>query len=483
MKPFLFCLVMIIGSFQLRAQSTGELEAYNTYIKFLNECTHGLAIAKALLDNNNKELNRYIDIPQATTVAITNNDLPSNYFDKPDDNSEFYEISPIELSEICYTNSSSLSSSVASSLNNQTKQIVSILNQINQIRFDLETYVNGHDLNEKESIYGVYEYLEKAVKLFNNYADAHKKLANEINLKYKGDTDQLYAACADVHAVTKSILRNMRRENESNANNNVSKLASTITKLSQVAAANRSSYSVSNYDYLTKLIDEKATKIVTLVQDYISPGYVPVEEELYGKHYYYHNQLLNRYFNYTGPGFVRDMNKLLTGIGLSYILLDEEPLLFKVIYPVKIVEAQALNETKTIAEKPKEPVPNRLQFSEPTEKKPEPKPTPVKSPPVKNRDIIIVEIYDHFMMDRDSISLTYNGNPIVLNHMLQMESEKFYVEYDPSGPNVLSLKAENVGLMAPNTVTLTYRKEGERKKKKLINQMVAGEVIEIDLNQ
>ncbi|MDA8693471.1 hypothetical protein N9L92_05350, partial [Saprospiraceae bacterium] len=89
----------------LKSQNSQELEVYNTYIRFLNECTHGLAIAKTLLDNNNKELNRYIDLPTANTIEINNDDLPSNYFDKPDDDSEFYVISPIELSKICKTES------------------------------------------------------------------------------------------------------------------------------------------------------------------------------------------------------------------------------------------------------------------------------------------------------------------------------------------------------------------------------------------
>lgn len=177
---FLAFIVLIIGSFKLHAQSTQELDAYNSYINFLNESVHGLVIAHILLVNNNKDLNRYIDLESTKTVDFGNNDLPSNIFDKPDDDSDFYEISPIELSAICKQKSKALNSSTASNLNNQTQQIVGILNQINQIRFDLETYMKGHDLNEKESVYGVYEYLERVVELFDSYEKAHNSLAEDI---------------------------------------------------------------------------------------------------------------------------------------------------------------------------------------------------------------------------------------------------------------------------------------------------------------
>jgi len=490
MRILVFTIIVFIGAYDLNGQSAQELEAYNNYISFLNECTHGLAIAKTLLDNNNKELNRYIDLPSAKTIEINNDDLPSNYFDKPDDDSEFYTVSPIELSVICKSKSSALNSSTARNLNGQVDNIVNILNQINQIRFDLESYTEGHDLNEKESIYGVYEYLEKAVKLFNGYADAHKKLANNISEKNKSNEDLLHAVCYDIHSTTKNILRNMRRESESNVINNIAKLNSDLSKFQYHINQNKDEYRSKDSQYYIKTIDEKTTKVIQLVSDYSNPGYVPVDQELYGKHYYYHNQLLSKYFNFTGPGFVRDMNKLLEGLGKTTILFDEEPLLFKVIYPIKVQEAIGLNTTKTTVEKPKPVIENKLEFSE-VEKKEEPEvqekkadipPPPPATPKVSyDNNLLILEIHDYKMLDRDSVSVSFNGELILDHYTLTLLPEKIYVDLNPNGPNTLTVIAHNDGMMAPNTPAISYRRSGQRKKVILKPSLSAQEVIEIEI--
>ncbi len=489
MRILVLAMMICFCSASLKGQDTQELEVYNMYISFLNECTHGLAIAKTLLDNNNKELNRYIDLPSANSIEINNDDLPSNYFDKPDDDSEFYTISPIELSVICKAKSSALNSSTARQLNGQVDNIVNILNQINQIRFDLESYTDGHDLNEKESIYGVYEYLEKAVKLFNDYADAHKRLANDINDRNKSNGDPLHAVCYAIHSTTKSILRNMRRENQTNVINDIFKLNNDLKKFNDHVSTNKGEYSSKDAQYYIKTIDEKTAKVIQLVRDYENPGYVPVELELYGKHYYYHNQLLSKYFNFTGPGFVRDMNKLLEDLGKTTILLDEEPLLFKVIYPVKIQEATTLNTTKTIVEKPKVVIENNLEFSE-VKPKDIPDitlpPTPIATTPpapkvTYDNNLLILEIYDYSMLDRDSVSVAFNGKVILDHYTLRLLPETINLELNPNGPNILTVTAHNDGMMAPNTPSISYRRSGQRKKVKLKPSLRAQEVFEIEI--
>ena len=492
MRVLVFVIALCLYNSALKSQNSQDLEVYNTYMRFLNECTHGLAIAKTLLDNNNKDLNRYIDLPSAKTIDINNDDLPSNYFDKPDDDSEFYVISPIELSKICKTESKALSSGVARSLNSQVDNIVRILNQINQIRFDLETYTEGHNLNEKESIYGVYEYLEKAVKLFNDYADAHKILANSIQNNYSKNTDPLYIACYDIHSTTKTILRNMRRESEGNVINNISNLTSDLEKFNSHVNTNRSDYTTNVALDAIKHITEKTTNTIQLVKDYNNPGFVPLDTELYGKHYYYHNQLLSRFFNYTGPGFVRDMNRLLSEKSVSHIIFDEEPLLFKVIYPIKVQESINLNTTKTIIEKPEVVIENKLEFSEvekskeaevtppplPSNTEPEPQASPK---PSYDQNLLILEIFDYSMLDKDSITVSFNGKIIIDSYQLALEAELFYLNLDPNGSNTLVITALNDGMMAPNTPSISYRRSGQRKKVKLKPSLIAQEVMSIDI--
>lgn len=483
------------------AQSASEYEALNTYISFLNESVHGLVIAHIVLVNNNKDLNRYIDLESTKTVNISTSDLPSNIFDKPDDDSDFYEISPIELSEICYSKSAALNSSLAQNLNGQTQNIVQILTSINAIRFDIEDYILSHDLNEKESVYGVYEYLERVVRLFEEYAQAHKKMANDINKAIKSTDDELYLASKEIHSTTKSILRNLRRENESNVGNNINRLQAALDKFDQIKA-NYSKRSLSaEYDYYTKTISEKTEKVIALVKEYENPGFVPVEHELYGKHYYYHNQLLIHYFNWSGPGFVRDMNTILNKLKQSFIVFDEEPLIFKVIYPVKILEAQALNEKKTFVELRGTPQTDRdMEFSE-IEKKETPDPEPpivqdiqpqpklAVDPPIEDikpvivvdKNTLVIDVYDHNMIDRDSITLSLNGEIILENFMLSDRPERLVLKLKENQTNLLKVEAKNLGLMPPNTLAIAYRFQGKRKKVIIETDLETDQVVEIDL--
>jgi hypothetical protein len=493
MKKSMILLFLCLFQIGIKGQTSQELEAYNTYISFLNECTHGLAIAKTLLDNNNRDLNRYIDLPSAKTVDINNDDLPSNYFDKPDDDSEFYTISPIELSRICKTKSSSLNNNTAGNLNRQVDNIVSILNQINQIRFDLESYTENHDLNEKESIYGVYEYLEKAVKLFNDYANAHKQLANDITKN--GNSSELYQVCDNIHTTTKSILRNMRRENESNVQNNISKLQSDLAKFKSHVDNNVASYNSADAKYYIETIQIKTYHVIDLVKKYSSPGTVPFQQELYGKHYYYHNQLLSKYFNFTGPGFVRDMNKLLSEMDINAVDFDEEPLLFKVIYPVKIQEANTLAIQQKDINKESVEIKNNLEFSTIEEPKadtpvsePAPAPQAIVKQPIEekpivsyDRNILILKIFDYSMSDRDSIRISLNGTVILDNYQMSLVPENFEFPLDPNGENTLLVEALNNGIMAPNTPSILVRRSGERKRKKYSPKLMKNQRTEIKI--
>jgi len=455
-------LSLVFFSVELNAQSSRELDALNSYIDFLNESVHGLVIAHILLVNNNKDLNRYIDLESSKTVNISTKDLPSNIFDKPDDDSDFYEVSPLELSEICFEKSAALKSGLAKKLNGQTKNIVNILNKINQLRFDIENYILSHDLNEKESIYGVYEYLEQAVTLFDGYSNAHNQLATDINLAFNVTENDLYNSLKNIHKISKSFLRNCRVENDNNVKGNITKLNSALLAFLSVV----NSTNVKN-EY-TKSIEEKVSKSIKLIQDFDNPGFVPFEHELYGKHYYYHNQMLIKYFNWSGPGFVRDMNFLLTGLNLPFIQFDEEPLIFKVIYPIKVEEALAIEKKENVL------LPKQLKLEDPNMK--------IHNEPIlSNSKLVEIELYDHNMNDRDSVSVSFNGKEILANYTISSVVKKINVELEEGKENYLVFTAKNLGIIPPNTLAIGYRYQGKRKKILLINDLNESEAVEVKL--
>ena len=442
-----------------QSQSAQELEALNAYINFLNESVHGMVIAHILLVNNNKDLNRYIDLDATKTVNLSTSDLPSNIFDKPDDNSDFYEVSPIELSEICYQKSQVLNANLARNLNSQTKSIVAILNRLNSLRFDLESFILKNDLEKKESIYGVYDYLEEAVSLFDNYSKAHNKLAADINAAYKDNNNDVYRALQLIHSTTKEILRHLRKEQEDQIPGKETRLKSSLT----VYKAALSNTQI-NSPY-TESIREKVNKVLDMLHLYQNPDIAPYEDELYGKHYYYHNQILIKYFNWSGPGFVRDMNSLLETLDIPYIKLDEEPLIFKLVYPVKVEKAKELEIKKAKLEVP-------LKKAEPEFRK--------QDPATHFYDI---EIYDPKMNDRDSINIFFNDQLVLDSYMLTRSKKIFSVELDPSKANILKIEALNYGIIPYNTLAIRYRYRGKRESEFRIFQLKLNQPQELKLER
>ena len=472
-KIILLCGLLIVNIQLAFGQDQAKIEALNTYVQFLNESVHGLFTAHALMVISNKEVNRYIDLDSYILNNISNDEVQSNLFAKSDkaNYTTFHTYSPLELKEISKQKSKALNPVTARKLNKQVEDIVVILNKVNQIRIDIDDFIQSHDLNEKESIYGVFEILEEGVKLFAAYSKAHARLAKDIQSLSPTPTDELVKKAEPVHSYTQTILRNLRLENDTYVNENISGLKEAFEDLNEEAKV----FGVYNKTEYKNNIKVKLDNIVKLMDGYINSGYVPIEHELYGKHYYYHNEMAKRYFNWSGPGFVRNLNKLLTTAKLDFVHFVEEPLIFKVVYPMKLDELNKITKEQDQVEKkiPQAPDGSSLKFSSPKER--------FDNPPGKN--YVVIEVFDFNMFDRDSISVNYNGDWILEDHMLTFDSEKLKIVIDDNDdPNDLTFRAENIGLRAPNTFAVAYRFNGERKRYLRKYNLYEGQTLKVDLN-
>ena len=141
-------------------------------------------------------------------------------------------------------------------------------------------------------------------------------------------------------------------------------------------------------------------------------------------------------------------------MGSPFIKLLEEPVIFKVVYPMKKVEAEELAEeanTPSVDPVGLSTVPQRdLKFSNP--------------PIVYDNNILSLEIYDHNMIDHDSISISLNGEWIIENYKLTAQPKVFELELEEDKENLLVFHANNLGIRAPNTVAIAYRYKGQRKR-------------------
>ncbi len=467
-KILLYVLLFIVhGRISAQTFNKEETATLNNYVEFLNASVHGLSIAQVIFVNYNKVINKYVDINSHELTQISNKDLPLNIFGGSDAFLNFYDQSntPESLAELAMKQGRTLDARLVSTLNFHTENIVQILKEINQIRFDVENFIQVHDLNDRTAIYGVYEFLERATDLFNDYANAHHTMAALLDVNGRKSNLEIIKSMSSLHRTTKIILSSLRRNEGKNAERNNRQLMSQLNGFKNVV--NKSSFQ-GNSDEYTIDIENKVNSINQKLSQFVETGFVPIEEELYGKFYHYHNYIL-RYFNWYGPGFVRSMNELIRTQNLNIIYYDEEPIIYKVLYPMKIDEIENLSESENreISRADLSFESRPLNFSE----------TPI----LAEGPYLEIEIYDHQMMDKDTISLKFNDEWILENYALKFEPKKITLKIDEDQDNLLVLHANNLGIIPPNTVAISYRYKGERKRVFLKSNLNQSEAVEIQL--
>ncbi|MBT8190448.1 MAG: hypothetical protein KJO29_08455, partial [Bacteroidia bacterium] len=387
-----------------------KIDLLNNYIEFLNASVHGLSIAQVIFVNYNKVINKYVDINSHELTQISNKDLPQNIFGGTDSYLNFYDQSdtPEALAEIAKEGGLQLQIRLSSTLNFYTDNIISILKEINQIRFDVEDYIKDHDLNDREAIYGVYEYLERATVLFNEYSSAHLSMVELLFNNGIPKDNTVVETMLNLHTTNKMILSYLRRNEGKGVDDKLRQLKTQVDEFRRLVDNN--TYDAQNTEYLNDILI-KNNAIIKKLDDYVTTAYVPLEDEAYGKYYHYHNFIL-RYINWYGPGYIRSMNDFIDGQDLQCVHFDEEPIIYKVLYPMKKFDNSEIKENKEIgvALSPRQINSPQLSLS-PVEEKPE-------------EDYIEFEFFDYQMMDRDSVSVSLNGEVILKDFALGFDSKK-----------------------------------------------------------
>ncbi len=462
-KYLIIFLLNILLVCSISAQSAQEMKALNTYVEFLNESVHGLTIAHILLENHNKDINRYVDLNDTKENSfLTNQILSENIFDDPDYTTRDSGKSPIILSRELLEGSNSLGNNTTRVLNGYVKEIVTVLNSINDLRYEIETYVEKHDLEDRKNIYPIYGYLEKGVLLFNKYESLHDKLSKRLKDELKYSSDLLFLIFDEIHTASVLMLQELREDDDRGID----------TYLDRIDGSTKN-FAAQNRDLITKnkrVGDEILTKLrrmITFVRDANSTGNIPVIHELYGKEYYIHNQILKTHFNSISPGYASKMNLLMTLEGKNFLSFDDRPLIFKIIYPKKIEEIKEIANNPTVASVPRKTVKPQMDFS-----------SSVSAPEVIESDYIELEFFDPNMYDRDSISVSFNDEWILTDYMLKGERKKIKLEIDRSKTNSLMVLAKNEGLISPNTVACKYRYNGKGKKEDILLKLNANEAYE-----
>ena len=92
-------------------------------------------------------------------------------------------------------------------------------------------------------------------------------------------------------------------------------------------------------------------------------------------------------------------------------------------------------------------------------------------------------MYDHKIVDKDVVSLSYNGEWIVEKFQISEKPYNFKLKLNGEGKNFLLLHADDMGRQPPATIALSYKYKGKKELIILNSDTKKSEVIEIVLQK
>ena len=475
MRFILFLLSFILIHSSTIAQLTNsteskKVEALNNYVFFANECAHGMLIVHGLLYRFNQDLNKKIDMDSYQVNFYSNKDLPADIFD----NTWFYDIAPYDWHKMAEIMSSVLPAASARELNLHADQLKIIVVDINSLRFSLEKLIAA-DMNNQDNVLAVYNELERATTLFNDFHTQQQKLRlgiDKVYYKIKSSLDiefpNLISTMDNAYRASLAIMNTLHAKTDGGLSEKIEKL--------NTAQANLKATSLESYNSTRLLSREvkdhyknlrsQAEKFSQGTNDFYYTADVPAEYKMYGKYYYYYNKDLISKFNRFGPGIVFEINSILDYLRSDQLRYMEVPHFYQVVYPKKIEKVDHLSSTTGTLTA----LPTKLKNRE----------VLVASKSIKvDSNKVVFELYDHMIEDGDIVSINFNGDWVIENRKITTKPYELKVQLNPEGKNYIILHAENVGHRPPNTMAVSYMYNGKRKQIVMKADLNTSEMIEI----
>ncbi len=449
-----------------------NLKQINNVVEYTNETVHGMFIIHRLLELNNQDINKYVDLEGYKLNAFGNSDLPKDIFEDP--KLEFYRrVAPNTIYK-------SIQLPANSEFSKTVKRINGICSQINGLRFSVADYISSNDLNSPDKLGAVYEMLQKCEQLYENYYGERAYIsslrADYVNAVSGGAKQkELFNIYSRLYEPLNIILYDMKKNKDYDLEGHIRNFESAISELEIYVRSKTNKRLVKSNTNVIK----KAKDILSLIRSYVSSSSIPVEHTLYGKFYYYHNYKILHKANYSGIGMLYEMNEFLRASNSPYPMFLEIPHYYKVIYPERKEKVSILSEAPQIKTNTETVIPEAVVMEIP--KVYEEREVIASDYTVyTNKTELEVELYDHLLLDGDIVSLSFNGEWVLRNHSLEAEPKKLKLTLNPNGKNYLLLHAENLGRRPPNTIGLSYlAPEGGRKKILLRSDLEKSELIEI----
>lgn len=460
----LMVLLLFVTFSGIKAQEN-KLKIMDKCVDYVNKSIDGGFIIHRLLENYNKDVNKYVDLDTFKLNFYTNKDLPKDLYAS----TWFYDPTPAVLYKEIVASSYYRNNA---DVKNIIDRIQYINDRLNALRYNIEENINNLDLTKRENLGTIYKQLEEGVELYDSFYKNSLQLKNTIcdmqkdmNIEpefpaFRKKIDALYNA-------NFSMMKAIRAESDASIQSVLKEQKAALAALSINDLRNLNSlrYNDREVQRLYAQILERSREISAIGDAILSGGNIPKEVSQYGKYYYYYNYRGLSKLNEQGPGMIADLNRMNILAMAELPLKNELPYFFKVIYPKKIEKIELVEPTHTIVALPKT-IENRA----------------VKIADHKIRTgnkKMTIEIYDHMIEDGDIVSLQFNDEWVLKNHPLKKKKYKLELTLNTTGKNYLLLHAENEGSRPPNTMAVDYDYFGSKKRFILESDMNTSELIEI----
>jgi hypothetical protein len=461
---------------QAVTDNKARIVALNNYVNFSNECTHGLLIVHRLLENFNKSINKYVDLPDQKINFYTNKDLPADVFEDPEN--WFYDVTPYQWYDKAIAGDKILPSKHTETLRSTAAKMKSVATSANALRFELEDMIQKLDLTKRENLSLVYDKLEYGVKIFKEFyvhqiklEETIQKIAADIPVT-KDDMQypEVIKTMDILYRSARNILEALYHKNDDHIEELIKEHEKAIRAFEAINLADYNSTRLAGGKIRMYWANIKKQSAEALASEKLFAQGENIAEEykLYDKYYYYYNLTVINRFNRYGSGVVFELNRILEYLDIPHVRYFEMPHYFKVIYP-KILE-------KTDVIKSSDPVITAL-----------PRNVKGRNVVVANQRILVdslvteFSLYDHKIIDGDIVSISFNGDWILEKFKISEKPHRFKVALNESGKNFLLLHADDMGRNPPATIALSYILNGKKELVILNSDVNTSEVIELVL--
>ncbi len=454
-----------------------RIKALDQYVNFSNESIHGLLIVHRLLENFNKNINKYVDLPDQQINFYSNKDLPQDIFE--DAENWFYETSPNEWYGKILLSDGTLPGDLEGRLKAAAKEMHAVTSSVNKLRFELEEQIKTLDLTKRENLSLVYEKLEKGVTLYRNFYSHQLDLEEEIQkyartLKFTQDDMQfpvVLKAMNDQYSTTRAALNALYHKEDDNFAELLKAEEKALVAIEDINLADYNSTRLINsrVQMYWGNIKRQATESIKKQKSFLEAENLPEEYKLYDKYYYYYNIDVINKFNRYGNGIVFEMNRTLDYLSLPVVRYFEMPHYFKVIYPKLLDKTEYLAASDPLIKTLPKVVKGRSVVE-------------ATRSIMVDKPIVNFQVYDHKIIDKDIVSLSFNGDWIVEKLEISGKPHDFILKLNESGKNFLLLHADDMGRQPPATIALSYTYKGKKELIILNSDTQKSEVIEIKLD-